>query len=397
MPNRILVLTFYYPPDLCAGSFRSGALVNALCEKLDDDTLVDVITTMPNRYQSYQREADAVETNGPVTVYRLPVAPHKSGFVDQARSFLSYARRALPAARARDYDLVYATSSRLMTAALGAVISRRKGALLYLDIRDLFTDTMHEVLAGRISYAILPIFRALEKFTFDSADVINVVSPGFREYFEKRGFGPLLRFHTNGIDDEFLARDFTSRSDAGPRRRILYAGNIGEGQGLHRLVPGAAELLRDTHEIVIVGDGGARDALVDACSGLDNVRIEPPVDREALMSLYAAADVLLMHLNDFQAFRKVLPSKIFEYGATGKPILAGVAGYAAEFTREFVENAAVFPPCDAHAMAAALAKLDTSPTPRERFIKEFARESIMSRMATDVAEMLDSQVLQPSR
>ena len=46
-----------------------------------------------------------------------------------------------------------------------------------------------------------------------------------------------------------------------------------------------------------------------------------------------STDVLFLHLNDYSAFRKVIPSKIFEYAATGKPIVAGVSGYAAEFLR----------------------------------------------------------------
>ena len=53
------------------------------------------------------------------------------------------------------YDLIFATSSRLMTAALAAWVSRRSGAPLYLDIRDLFVDTMNDVLSSRVA----PLFR----------------------------------------------------------------------------------------------------------------------------------------------------------------------------------------------------------------------------------------------
>jgi hypothetical protein len=51
----------------------------------------------------------------------------------------------------RDYDLVLATSSRLMTAALGALIARRKRARLYLDIRDIFVDTIGDVSPGPLA------------------------------------------------------------------------------------------------------------------------------------------------------------------------------------------------------------------------------------------------------
>jgi hypothetical protein len=45
---RLLVLSFYYQPDLGAGSFRTTALVRALREHTPS-TMVDVVTTLPNR------------------------------------------------------------------------------------------------------------------------------------------------------------------------------------------------------------------------------------------------------------------------------------------------------------------------------------------------------------
>ena len=59
-----------------------------------------------------------------------------------------------------------------------------------------------------------------------------------------------------------------------------------------------------------------------------NIELLDAVDRSELIDIYAKADILFLHLNDFLSFRKVLPSKIFEYAASGKPIIAGVAGCA---------------------------------------------------------------------
>ena len=57
----------------------------------------------------------------------------------------------------------------------------------------------------------------------------------------------------------------------------------------------------------------------------------------------------------------MLPSKIFEYAATGKPILAGVSGYAAEFLNDQVEGVEIFSPCDVKAMKLGLQKLLNGP------------------------------------
>lgn len=391
MPKKILLLTFYYPPDLCAGSFRAGALVDALRKTHGSDIEIEVLTTMPNRYQSFQRSANKLETGEGIVVHRFDVHSHNSGFLDQSRSFVSYARQVLFRVFGQKYDLVFSTSSRLMTAALGAFVARRKKVRLYLDIRDLFTDTMNDVLVRWLKWFFVPIFFLAEKYTFRTASAINVVSPGFKEYFESRGYGKLLRFFTNGIDTEFLNYNFSKKGQTHEIPLILYAGNIGAGQGLDRIIPEAARLLRGTHNFRVIGDGGLKDLLVERCLDLENVRIEPPVDRETLKEAYAQADILLMHLNDFDAFKKVLPSKIFELAATGKPILAGVAGYAAKFTGEHVENAAVFRPCDARGLVLALGEIHMESSSRSGFKREYAREKIMQCFAEDLASLLSDQ------
>jgi glycosyltransferase involved in cell wall biosynthesis len=368
-PRKILVLSFYYPPDLCAGSFRAGAFVTALRSKLGSASEIDVLTTMPNRYHSYASDAPPVERTGSATVYRFEIGEHKSGFTDQSLCFGRFGRQVLRHVRDRNYDLVFSTSSRLLTAALAANVARRKRMPLYLDIRDIFTDTMKE------------------RYTMGSAAVINLVSKGFEDHFRSYASGEQpLRFFSNGIDPEFLGKDF-SPGEGKERKSILVAGNIGEGQGLEKIIPQAADLVSEDYDLVVIGDGGTKQRLVDACYGKANVVLLPPVSRQKLSEHYADADILLMHLNDYDAFRKVLPSKIFEYAATGKPILAGVSGYAAEFTQREVDNAVVFPPCDAEAMVAGIEQLNPDLCQREEFKSKFAREAIMASMADDVLSL----------
>ncbi len=47
---KILLLSFYYKPDLSAGSFRSAALVGALKRKMPEGSTIDIVTSLPNRY-----------------------------------------------------------------------------------------------------------------------------------------------------------------------------------------------------------------------------------------------------------------------------------------------------------------------------------------------------------
>jgi glycosyltransferase involved in cell wall biosynthesis len=170
------------------------------------------------------------------------------------------------------------------------------------------------------------------------------------------------------------------------RVKVVYAGNIGEGQGLHLILPRLASRLADRVEFTVIGDGGRRSQLKQslATAHVRNVTLLPPVSRLALIEEYRKADVLFLHLNDYDAFRKVLPSKIFEYAALGKPIWAGIAGYSAGFVVEEVRNASVFTPCDVDGAVESFDRLELRDMPRPEFITKFRRSNIMNQMAADL-------------
>ncbi|MBT9515876.1 MAG: glycosyltransferase family 4 protein [Methyloversatilis discipulorum] len=389
---RILFLSFYYTPDLCAGSFRAAALIRALRAQLPAGSQIDVITTMPNRYSSYSAEAPEIEDAEGISVRRILLPSHKSGMRDQSKVFLTYARRVHAYVSNHEYDLVFATSSRLMTAVLGARIARSQKAPLYLDIRDIFVDTIRDILPRWLALPLGGLFSFLERYAIGTAAKVNLVSRGFEPYFSQRYSRQQFSFFPNGIDDEFIVSTLAPTDGISSLDRplsVLYAGNLGEGQGLHSILPGLARALRERANFTVIGDGGRKNQLKKALEEheADNVTLLDPVNRDELIVAYQNADVLFLHLNDHNAFRKVLPSKIFEYAATGKPICAGVAGYAAKFISEEVENAQVFPPCDVDGAIQALARLQMRLVGRKDFVRKYQRRAIMRELAMDIVSV----------
>ncbi len=389
---KILILSFYFPPDLSAGSFRANALVKALGRMAKGPIDIDVITTMPNRYGSISGDVASEERDGEIRIRRIKLPSHQSGMVDQSKAFISFARNTLAMTRGNKWDLVIATSSRLMTAALGARVAKRSKSPLFLDIRDLFADTMSDVFAGSTARFVLPAVRFLEKRTFRQASRINLVSAGFLPYAKIIAPEQDFRVFTNGIDEEFLQLDFSKPEQNNASLPLaIYAGNMGQGQGLDKILPSVARKIASKVRFRLLGGGGRRRNLEEALGSVadSNIELLDPVPREKLYAHYKEADILFLHLNDFPAFRKVLPSKIFEYAATGKPILAGVAGYAADFLKGEVDGAEVFAPNDAEGMQDALDKLLSGPLEFERskFREKFARSSIMDEMAKDILEL----------
>ncbi|UPR33124.1 glycosyltransferase family 4 protein [Vibrio cyclitrophicus] len=384
---KILILSFYFKPDLCAGSFRTAALVEQLKQQAGVD--IDVVTTMPNRYASFNEGAQTEEVEGNVRIRRISLPSHENGMLDQIKSFKTFYQQVKKLVENEDYDLVFATSSRLFTAFLGARVAKSKKAPLYLDIRDIFVDTIKDVLSPKVVLVLKPILSAIENYTFSSAKHINLVSKGFAGYFNERYSKVNYSWFTNGIDGEFLdlpAADNEAASNESSKR-LVYAGNIGEGQGLHTILPEFASSVNKDIQISVIGDGGRKQQLADSISDLTNLELLPPVNRQELIEVYLSADILFLHLNDYSAFEKVLPSKIFEYAATGKPILAGVSGYAAEFIKSEVSNAEVFYPGDHKGAVEALNKLEFAHTDRSAFIGKYTRANIMKDMSNSIVEL----------
>lgn len=389
---RLLILSYFYYPDFSAGSFRTKSLVDSLMGLNDPKLEIEIITTQPNRYRSNISRAEAIEELDRVKVYRVQNIKNNGSVFSQAISFIKFATEARNITRKKKYDLIYATSSRLMTASLGAYISNKTNAPLYLDIRDIFVDTLREIHLFGLNSLLNPFFLLIERWTISSASHVNLVSPGFSSYFLGRYPNQSFSFFTNGIDEDFIG--YKSRSDslplfsnsANPKLSILYAGNIGEGQGLEKIIPNLASRLGKMVSIKLIGDGGKRDALLRILRDLniENVTVLNPISRSELLKEYELANILFLHLNSYSAFEKVIPSKVFEYAALGKPILAGVAGFAKEFIEAEIENAQVFEPCDVESAVIALNKLRLETAPRAQFIKKYRRTTIMNKMSQNI-------------
>jgi glycosyltransferase involved in cell wall biosynthesis len=388
--KRIVYLSFYFKPDLCAGSFRNSPLAIELARQtLKKNVVVEVYTTLPNRYSTFDVGAQEYEEVDNLLIHRIAIPPHKSGMLDQIVAFWHFFNAVLKLNQSKKADLVFASSSRLFTAFLGYKLAKKYKAPLYLDIRDIFVDTMNDVFKSKlVKILILPLLKTLEAITFNYAKHINLISGGFKEYFI-RFKSPKYSYYSNGIDEEFIYKKGLIQSNYISRtyKQIVYAGNIGEGQGLHRIIPKAAQLLGSEFKFLIIGDGGAKKQLQAEIKnlGVTNVILNNPVSRDELKSFYDKSDFLFLHLNDYPAFRKVLPSKIFELATFNKPIIAGVAGFSAQFINKEVSNSFVFDPCDVIQLVTFLKNNNLNSTiDRQHFVDKFRRTKINKEMAESI-------------
>lgn len=388
---RILYLTYYFRPDLCAGSFRNSSLFEAVLEQIGENDYVHVITTIPNRYGSYSVAGLKEESGKNYRIDRLTVPMHASGMAEQAKSFTSYYKGVMGLINNEHYDMVFASSSRLFTAFLGKRCSVMKQCPLYLDIRDIFVDTMKDIFKGKTLLRVTAgwALGLIEQYTFKNANHINLISGGFKPYFAKYK-KPSYSEYSNGIDDVFIEAGRESSVDNGKPYIITYAGNMGSGQGLEKIIPEAAKKLGPDFKFRLIGDGGTRKKLEEKLNELnvDNVELLNPVARKELIDYYKESTFLFFHLNDLEAFKKVMPSKMFEYGAFDKPIIAGVGGYAAQFVEKNIPNHILFKPTDVDDFVNQIKSYQLKFVHRDEFIENYSRKSIDKKLAASIVGLL---------
>ena len=210
------------------------------------------------------------------------------------------------------------------------------------QIQDLWPETLRATGMLR-NKRLLDWVGRFAQFVYARASRILVISPGFRRNLLGKGvpaekvdvISNWVEFE-NGtlatVDSELA----TSLGLVG-RFNIMFAGNMGEAQGLETVVQAAA-LLRDLPEVqfVLVGDGVALPRLKQAVQdkSLPNVRFLGRYPQQAMPRLYALADVLFVHLKNEPLFEITIPHKVLAYFGAGKPILAAVAGDAASLVVE---------------------------------------------------------------
>jgi hypothetical protein len=315
--------------------------------------------------------------------------------LDQILSYIQFYKTVMKLITNKNVDLVFVSSSRLFSAYLGSRIAKKTKAKLILDIRDIFVDSIKDVIRSKfLKFLILPFLKRIEKITFKRADHINLISPGFNTYFGDYKKSTFSNF-TNGIDDEFLDNDILHVKNLPEETtiKIVYAGNIGEGQGLHKIIPQAAQNLGSNYQFIIVGDGGAKYKLESEIinKGINNVKIYAPVNRKELFQYYLQAQYLFIHLNDYDAFKRVLPSKVFELATFNKPIIAGVGGFASQFIKNEISNSYVFEPCAFDKLINYL-RNDQSyklQIDRSKFVNKYKRSTINLEFATFIANYLN--------
>lgn len=334
---------------------------------------VTVVTAFPNYpagrlYPGYRMRLIQHEVMEGVRVIRLPLYPsHDASSLRRSLNFLSFFVSALVYGllRRERFDVAYVYHPPITVGLAAAFAGAVRRLPFVLDVQDLWPDTVAATGMKGAGRLVGPLKAACD-FVYRRAAAIVVQAEGMGRKLVERGV-TTSKITTIFNWAEAEPGEAPASGGKGPVR-IVYGGNFGRAQALATVIDAAAivERRRDDVEILLQGEGIDEAMLRERArsAGLRRLRFEGRVPRDEIIPVFAQADGLLLHLGDDPLFTVTVPSKTQFYLAMGRPIVAGVAGEAADLLRQS-GAALVAPPCDAQALAQAICDL-ADMTPQQR-------------------------------
>ncbi|EAM7548562.1 colanic acid biosynthesis fucosyltransferase WcaI [Salmonella enterica] len=331
---KILVYGINYSPELTGIGKYTGEMVAWMAREGHE---VRVITAPPyypqwkvgERYSAwrYRRE------EGEATVWRCPLyVPKQPSTLKRLLHLGSFALSSffpLMAQRRWKPDRIIGVVPTLFCTPGVRLLATLSGARTVLHIQDYEVDAMLGLgMAGKGKRgSVARLATAFERSALRNVDNVSTISRSMMNKAREKGvaaekilffpnWSEVARFQDVNDADVTALRQQLGLPEG--KKIVLYSGNIGEKQGLEKVID-AAERLRDRPLIfAIVGQGGGKARLENMARerGLPNIKFLPLQPYDALPALLKMGDCHLV-VQKRGAADAVLPSKLTNILAVG--------------------------------------------------------------------------------
>lgn len=332
---NILFITQYFPPD--KGAVRR--IFEFARYFINEGHDVSVVTAIPNypdgivppKYRGklyYYEEIDKIK------VHRNWVLPASNNQPKKRMiGFLSFlVSTLLNSGKIKgDYDLLISSSPPITSPLIGFIMSKVKKCTFVLEIRDLQPESSVDF--GNLNRSIFTrMLQRYMNYIYSKADRIVGVTDGISNYLQNIIEDKSKVFTIkSGVGQEFIdatANGIRTRFGWKDKFLVMYSGTMGWAHSLETIIESARQL-NDHQDIqfAFIGDGQKRTVLEGMVRdyGLKNVEFVGGQPLDIIPEFLQASDVLVHNMKDVPVAKGNLPSKLFEYMASGKPILYGAS------------------------------------------------------------------------
>ena len=369
--KKVLIISYYWPPSGGSGVQRWLKFVKYFREFGIEPIVLTIdpaFATFPNHDYSLLEEIPkgieihTTQASSPFELYkkvRKKDAPQagfsgekKTGLVDKAMRFIrgnffipdariGWNKFALEKAKEliqlHNIDSIVTTSPPHSTQLIGLELKRMFNLHWLADLRDPWTEIYYNQELFRTSYAKKKDYN-LEQSCLKNADKIVVVSEDIKRHFGAKRKEILEKIHVipNGFDEtdfnnNLCQKNVTPISNSGnnlgynsSNKTISYVGNLGEQYPVDGFLEAFSEIVKKDNEWKLYFVGNCHNGvktLVEKLNLSKSVVFVPYVNHSEAIDFMIKARILLLIIPEIENNKGILTGKLFEYLATGNPIL----------------------------------------------------------------------------
>ena len=411
---KILLVTDSYPPEIRSASHLMLELAEELQSRGHEIT---VITSWPEYNLDHSQEPrvfSEFEHEEGIAVIRVKTLPHHNVnyLVRGLAQLLMPLQFLLKLSKYKvKPDAVVVYSPPLPLALVGSWL-QKKGVTNLLNVQDLFPQNAIDLGILRSSLQIR-FFRALERYAYQTANIVTVHSEGNRAMLLKDHpeIAARLKILHNWVDIDHhhpkssmdqmrVPVDFRKKWNIRQKYIAVFAGVMGPSQYLELILDIAKSMQHETNLLfLLVGDGKEKESLQKRASDLQltNVQFEGFISRDVYPDLLNACSIGLVCLSP-QNQTPVVPGKILGHMAAGLPVLAFL--HAASDGHSLIEQAQCGVCADSANFSACLAAAERLMGQCEEFEnmgasgKRFAAEQFSKEVCVSQMEAMFKDALQ---
>lgn len=323
-------------------------MINELVSDLvKDGHEVTVLTGEPNYpngdiYPEFISSKDRYSEYHGAKIYRSSLIPRGKGKFGLILNYLSFmvtsSMNLYKFKRIDKFDVVFFFQLSPVFSGLAAVLYKKiNNVPLVTWVQDIWPDSL--LATGQITNRhALNIVGKFVDFIYKNSDLILIQSENFKNIvLERCDPSQEVEYFPNWADDLFSSENYPDSSFYTKIPDVfdfVFAGNIGDAQDFNTIIEAVLKSNDvDGFRFVIVGDGRAKDGALKKIELLglgDKFLFLGAHGIEFMPSVFSKADALLVSLLNEEVFSNTIPSKVQAYLASGRPILASLAGAGAD-------------------------------------------------------------------
>lgn len=240
-------------------------------------------------------------------------------------------------------DIILASSIHPLVPIAGIKMAQKLGVKCICEYRDLWPDEL--ICMGAMGENSLPakMLRGIEYWTYKRADALVFTMEGGPQYIRDRGWdtesgGKIdltkAYYINNGVDLEAFDRNVKTYTLDDPdltdesHFKFIYTGTIRKANGIDKILD-IAKQLKDMPQIrfLLFGSGSEAELVEHRIreEGISNVIYKGNVNKQFIPFVLSQGNVNILNYMNGDLFRYGCSNnKLFEYMASGKPILCTV-------------------------------------------------------------------------